>query len=135
MSVYVDTSAFLAVLDSDDNQHPAAARTWRELLDSDEVLISTSYVLVETLALVQRRLGMDALRAFQQDLYPLLDVVWIGEPDHLAGMDAVLSTDRRRLSLVDCVSFDVVRRRRIVKVFCLDPHFREQGFDTIPEAV
>ncbi len=58
MSVFVDTSALLAVLDAGDAQHPPARAAWQTLLERDERLITTSYVPVETFALVQNRLGM-----------------------------------------------------------------------------
>ena len=48
------------------------------------------------------------------------------------GMAAVLSAGRRRLSLVDCVSFDVMTRLGIDVCFAFDAHFREQGFRCIP---
>jgi predicted nucleic acid-binding protein len=39
---------------------------------------------------------------------------------------------RRKLSLVDCISFQTMREYGAPTAFCFDPHFREQGFDTIP---
>lgn len=53
MSVFVDTSAFLAVLDADDQEHPRAKSVWERLLSDEERLICSSHVLVETFALVQ----------------------------------------------------------------------------------
>lgn len=70
--VYVDTSAFLAVMDADDRCHAAAAAFWNEMLASGTAMVCSSYVLVETCALTQRRLGIEALRAFQENVYPLL---------------------------------------------------------------
>ena len=131
MSVFVDTSALLAVLDADDAEHPRAKRTWEHLITHDEVMTCSNYVLVETFALVQRRLGMEAIRAFQADVCPLLNVEWIDEVTHRSGVAAVLAASRRRLSLVDCVSFEVMRRLGINRVFCFDPHFEEQGFASV----
>ncbi len=60
MSVFVDTSGLLAILDAEDLHHAQAAACWKELIERDEPLVSTSYVLVETFALVQKRLGLAA---------------------------------------------------------------------------
>lgn len=49
MSVYVDTSAFLAVLDADDENHEAAKKVWTDLLESREAIVCNSYVLMENL--------------------------------------------------------------------------------------
>jgi uncharacterized protein len=43
----------------------------------------------------------------------------------------VLAAARRNLSLVDCVSFELMRRLGIRRVFCFDPHFAEQGFELV----
>ncbi len=40
----------------------------------------------------------------------------------------MLSQSRRRLSLVDCSSFEVMHRRGIDRCFAFDRHFRQQGF-------
>ena len=72
MSVYVDTSAFLAILDADDKFHDAASLTWKKLIEEDEDLLINSFVLVEVHALVQSRLGLEAVRTFFRDIYPIL---------------------------------------------------------------
>ena len=105
MSVFVDTSAFFAVLDDDDENHDAAKQIWEDLLNQEAVLVCSNYVLVETLALVQRRLGIPAVRVFQEDIMPVLNVEWVDESLHQVGIASVLAAARRRLSLVDCVSF------------------------------
>ncbi len=132
MICLVDTSAFYAVLDAADRNHAAAHAEWERLLLADSVLVTTSYVLVETLALLQHRIGLDAVRTFHADLMPLLRVEWIGEDLHEAGLSGVLSARRSRLSAVDCVSFAVMRRLGIDTAFAFDAHFREQGFTCLP---
>jgi predicted nucleic acid-binding protein len=132
VSVFVDTSALFAVLAADDEAHPAAAREWRRLMEGDALLETTSYVLVETHALVQVRLGFEAVRVLVRDFVPLLHVVWVEAEIHAAGVSAVLAAGRRSLSLVDCTSFEVMRRRSLARAFAIDRHFAEQGFDVIP---
>ena len=62
MTVFVDTSALYAVLDRNDANHRSATATWEKLLSGRESLATTNYVLVETSALIQHRLGLHALR-------------------------------------------------------------------------
>jgi len=132
MTVYVDTSAFLAVLDADDQNHPDAKRVWESLLSKRVPLIASSYVLVETWALVQHRLGIEAVRSFSEDVFPLLGIIWVGSDLHRRGVAALLAANRRNLSLVDCVSFEVMRDLGVKNVFTFDPHFREHGFTCMP---
>lgn len=132
MRVFVDTSAFYAVLDADDQGHPPAKETWLMLLETGASLLTSNYVLVETSALLQNRLGVEAVRVFHQDVLPVLETIWVDETVHRAASSAFLTAGRRKLSLVDCVSFEVMRRGGIETAFTLDGHFAEQGFVLVP---
>lgn len=132
MSTFVDTSAILAVLDADDAQHTRASRVWSDLVRGEEDLLTTSYVLVETFALVQARLGLGATRLLSDDVVPVLRVTWVDEALHRAAMTALLTARRRDLSFVDCVSFEAMRRLGAERAFAFDRHFRQQGFVLIP---
>lgn len=125
---FVDTSAVYAVLDRDDANHVAAKQCWNGLLDSDALLFTTNYVVVESCALAQSRLGLDAVRSIQEDLLPVMEVVWVDEATHLLGMTALLAAHRRKLSLVDCVSFTVMRKKGSQVAFAFDQHFAEERF-------
>jgi len=132
MSLFVDTSAIYAVMDASDESHAEAAGVWVEVLQGSERLVTTNYVLVEVTALLQSRLGPKAMQVFAREVMPVLDVMWVDEREHQTGMAAVLSAGRRRLSLVDCVSFGVMTRLGIKACFAFDAHFREHGFRCIP---
>lgn len=132
MTVYIDTSAILAVIDADDRWYSAAKAQWESLLLSNTVLVSSNYILVETYALVQRRLGMEAVRLLSADIEPIIRVIWVDEETHRRGEAAVMAAQRKGLSLVDCVSFVVMREAGIREVFTFDRHFAEQGFTCLP---
>jgi predicted nucleic acid-binding protein len=132
MSVYVDTSSFLAVLDADDENHETAKKIWTDLLESREGIVCNSYVLVETYALMQHRLGMAAVRAFHEDVFPVLRLEWIDDSLHQQAANALLTANRRNLSLVDCASFTTMRRLGIKKAFAFDKHFSDLGFTCQP---
>jgi predicted nucleic acid-binding protein len=132
VSVFVDTSAFFAVLDADDSNHDSARSAWNQLLSEREDLHTTNYIIVETSALLQSRLGLDALREFAADVLPIVDVHVVDEGLHRSAFHALLVASRRRLSLVDCASFECMRRAGLDRAFCFDPHFAEQGFAVVP---
>ena len=131
MTTFVDTSALFALLDRGDANHPGAAKAFPRLL-RDERLLTHNYVLLESTALVHRRLGPAALRALLEDLVPALEVAWVDEELHRAGTSAMLAAVRRRISFVDWVSFEVMRRQRVEQAFAFDEDFAAQGFRTIP---
>ncbi len=130
-AVFADTSALLALLNNEDQDHDRAARAFSALRARQALLVSTSFVLVETYALVGRRLGVDAIRTFRSDVAPLLDVVWVDEALHDAGLDVLLDRRKRLLSLVDAVSFVTMRLKGLTEAFAFDPHFEQEGFSLI----
>ncbi len=132
MAIFADTSALYALLDRDDENHERAARTWRQIMASDDDVVTTNYVLVETFALVQNRLGLEAVREFQEDVVPVLQVEFITSEVHRLGIAALFAAHRRNLSLVDCVSFEVMRDSGIKSAFAFDEHFHEYGFSVVP---
>lgn len=131
MTAFVDTSALYATLDRDDANHRAAARTWSRLVEDGEPLVVTNYVIVETLALVQHRLGMPAVKVLVNDLLPIVTSEWVTTADHQAAVASLLLAGRRGLSLVDCVSFTVMRRLGLRSAFAFDRHFRTEGFEAV----
>ena len=132
MTVFVDTSALYALLDRADANHKRAVAAWAGLLDGNERFLTSNYVLVESFALTQSRLGMDAVRLLQEDILPVMSIHFVDREIHRSSVSAVLSAGRRDLSLVDCVSFEIMRTLGIKTAFSFDPHFKEQGFTVIP---
>jgi predicted nucleic acid-binding protein len=130
--VFVDTSALYAVLDRDDTNHDAAAEAWQRLLNESVILVTHNYILIEAGALAQRRLGLGALRAIYEDVVPVLRIEWVTREQHRMATEMALVASRKKLSVVDCVSFVVMRDSGVSEAFCFDRHFREQGFRTLP---
>jgi len=134
MTVFVDTAALYAFLDADDANHAACEREWRRLLERGDPLVTSNYVLMEACALVQHRLGVQAVRDLQEAMLPALQVLWIDEQAHREAVSALLTAGRRDLSLVDCATFGLMRQWAITSAFTFDRHFDAQGFERIPGA-
>jgi predicted nucleic acid-binding protein len=132
MRIFIDTSAFFALLDRDDDNHERAKSAWAGILGRENTLVTSNYVLVETFALLQNRLGMIAVRAFQGDLFPILNVEFVNLETHRSGISALLAAAKRNLSLVDCVSFELMVSLGIKTAFAFDTHFKEAGFQVSP---
>jgi uncharacterized protein len=129
--VFADTSGLFALLNMKDENHTRAGRVFAHLRTRQAPLVSTSFVLVETYALVARRLGLEAVRSFRTDFAPLIAVVWVDEALHNAGLDLLLDRRKRLLSLVDAVSFITMRQRNVAEAFAFDPHFEQEGFSLV----
>lgn len=131
MTTFVDTSAIFALLAENDDHHGAALKTVSELHRHSK-LVTHNYVVVETHALIERRIGSSGVRALHQDLLPLLDVMWVEPGLHDAAVTASLAAQRRSISLVDWVSFEFMRREGIDSAFAFDADFASQGYRALP---
>ena len=94
--------------------------------------MTTNYVMLELISLVQRRLGRSAVRDILEYFMPLLNVEWIEEQTHNLALRTVLASGQRGISMVDAVSFEVMRKRGITAVFTYDRHFEDEGFERLP---
>ena len=130
--IFVDTSAFLALVHLDDPNHEQALQTWKKLIEDEQQLISNNYVLVESIALIQRRLGLRAVSILHNDILPFVEIDWLDEELHNAIVKTVLKNNRRQISLVDRSSFDTMTRYEVQTAFAFDSHFPDEGFEVIP---
>ncbi len=127
-TVFVDTSGFYAALNAADPFHRRArdlllraeAESWR--------LLTTNYVLQEAWALIQARLGWDAVEAWQRAVLPRCEIVWVDAELHRLGAARCRQARARRLSLTDCISFEVMHREHLREAVADDEHFAAEGF-------
>lgn len=131
MTTLVDTSALITLLDDADPRFDAAFR-WLEDVVFDERLVTHNYVVVEALAVTQRRLGAAAARALLEHLLPMCEVRFIDGPLHERATAAYLAGLDRGISFVDRVSFELMRAEGITRAFAFDPDFAREGFETVP---
>ncbi len=132
MSVFLDTSAIYALLVSTEAEHHEVASHFEDILKGGRALTTTNYVLVEATALLQARFGLAAVHDLDDRIVPLTRVLWVSEELHRRAVNRLLKTDRRRLSLVDCASFEVMEREGLQVALSLDDDFAAEGFKLIP---
>jgi len=102
---------------------------WLALLESNEPLFTTNYIVVESCALAQSGLGLEAVRSIQEEILPVMEIAWADDATHSLGMTALLAAQRRKLSLVDCVSFAIIRREGSQVAFvAFGQHFVDEHF-------
>ena len=125
--IFLDTSAIYAAADDADPNHDVVFEALRRVLEAGEELLVHNYVLLEVSALLLRRLGLaEALNALEQrNDY---QVHWITAEDHEEAVALLARRGQRRLSLVDCASFIVMRRYGLTQALAFDADFEAEGF-------
>jgi predicted nucleic acid-binding protein len=125
--IFLDTSAIYAWADAADPNHHAAVRRLQAVLDAGEELLTHNYVLVESLALLQARLGVAAALKLAKDSTAFV-IEWVDDDLHASGIRELERSKKRHVSLVDHISFLVMRRRGVSVAFAFDPDFNSAGF-------
>lgn len=133
MRVFVDTSAFLALANRLDQEHATAARIYPTLMERGADLLTSSYVIAESMALIQRRLGWKPLVAFGEALEAAFHVVWVDRMLHTEAQRFLLRRRRRTINIVDAVSMTLARRLALDAIFAFDEDFHLEGFRVLSD--
>lgn len=128
--VFVDTAAWLALINKDDHFHKQAKAVRDQLMSSQASFTTTDWVLLEVAnSLSKRRFRRAAVRLIEAisrspnirvvraDLY-LWDRAW----------NLYKKSRDKDWSLTDCLSFVVMRDEGIRQAFTTDRHFEQAGF-------
>ncbi len=130
--VILDTSAFYALISSTDTFHIQAKSAYERLLDWEWELWTTSYILVETSALVHHRLGFEPLKAFMEIvLSDIVHMFWVENTMHSEAWRRMAERQGRGFSLVDWATV-VVAERLKAPVFTFDQRFCQEGVFIFP---
>ena len=129
MSIFVDTSALYALLDEGDAHHAEASDVLTRVVGVQ--LVTHAFVVVETCALVGRRLPWPASERLIDGILPVIDVEPIDGALYLAAMAAYRRSASARVSLVDHASFALMRSIGIHRAFAYDDDFVREGFELV----
>jgi len=129
VTVFVDTSAIVALLSRADANHGDAVVVWKALLAQGARLLTTDLVMAETVVVVRARAGFPvSVQAGEQLLRPPFEIAWVDRPLLEDGWSLYRRYRDRVLSLCDCVSFALMKRRRVETAFTCDRDFEAVGF-------
>ncbi len=129
--IFVDTSAFFALIYAEEPRHREAKEKLESLLERGESLITHNYVLVESFALFHARLGYQSARAFYRDVYHICQILWVSQTQHERAAKTYVGQTGPPRSFVDCVSFEIMKTRGIRRCFAFDDDFQRAGFDPV----
>jgi len=122
-SIFVDTSAFYAMIDRKDKYHEVAKVCFEKIRKENCSIILTNFIVAETHVLVLSRLGIEAGIEWLEKLPE--NVERVKQEDELKAKKIILGYRDKAFSYCDAISFAVIRRLNIEKVFSFDKHFRQ----------
>lgn len=133
--VFVDTSAFIALLDPRDDCHDQAVHIEQVLSSQATRLVTTNFVLNETYTGLRGKIQHSAILRFRDSVRQSqrLSVVRITEAVEDQAWEIFARYHDKDFSFTDCTSFALMRQLGITTAFAFDEHFAQFGFALVLE--
>ena len=133
--IFIDSGAWIALLDQGDRFHEHALEFQRELRRGRHGrMVTTDYVLDESVTYLRLHAGGESLREFRRVLTQSesLQVVWTPPDRFWEAWQRLEERTDKRWSLTDCLSFVTMEALDIRRAFGFDTDFLQAGFELLP---
>lgn len=132
--LFVDTAGWMACADGSDPANVRACTERDEALEKGYVLVTTDYVVDETLTLIRMRLSLRAAESWWAQVEGSARVrwEWIGVARAEKARRVFFRHRDKHYSFTDCTSLVVMQELRLRQALTTDRHFRQMGFEILP---
>ena len=133
-AVFVDTGGWLACADGADPDHARARAARDAALEAGQILLTTDFVVDETLTLIRFRLGLAAAEAWWRLVDRSSRLRWerVDTDRFETARHLFFQYRDKDFSFTDCTSFAIMRELRLTQALTTDRHFRQMGFQVVP---
>lgn len=130
--VFIDSSAFLALLDKNDENYNAAKKILKNLQKKKVRLFTINFVIAESHALILSVLGVDVARKFLSEIEKsAISIIRVEEEDEMKAREIIFAYQDKNFSLVDAISFAVMEKFDASLAFTFDKHFKQYGLEAL----
>lgn len=134
--VFVDTSAYVALMRAADGQHQQARHIMDRIVGAQSRLFITNFVIAEIHAFLVTRSGVPLATRFIQEVdRSTINAIRVGAEDEERAKDIIVQYNDKDFSYTDATSFAVMDRLDIQHAFSFDHHFRQFGFILLPDLI
>lgn len=131
MKLFVDTSAWLALNDKNDQYYTKAVAKSLEVKRRKIELLTSEYIVDESITLIRYRVSHKAAVIFGDSLFNsnIVRVEDITNEDRFTAWEVFKKYEDKHLSFTDCTSFVLMKNLKLLTAFTFDEHFRHLGFE------
>jgi hypothetical protein len=132
--LFVDTAGWMACADAADPSHLRASAARDRWLEQKGVLVTTDYVIDETLTLIRFRLGLSAAEAWWKQVEGSARLQWeLITPERAEkARHLFFRYADKEFSFTDCTSFVVMQQLKLKHALTTDGHFKQMRFQMVP---
>jgi predicted nucleic acid-binding protein len=131
MKLFVDTSAWLALFDKNDQFHKQAVEKNVMIKKGRIELITSEYVIDECITLIRFRVSHKTAVLFGDSLFSsnIINIVYINTTERQRAWNFFKKYRDKEFSFTDCTSFIIMKGLKLKKAFTFDSHFSQIGFE------
>ena len=132
--LFVDTAGWVACADQSDPAHDACRAARDKAMRAGLMLVTTDFVVDETLTLMRLRLGVQVAEAWWRQIDGSSRVRWerISQERFDRALELFFRHRDKGYSFTDCTSFAVMRELKLTRALTTDKHFKQMGFEVLP---
>jgi uncharacterized protein len=129
-SIFIDTSAWIALFSRRDQHHEEADRAFNAIVASKKRILTTNLIIAEIHRLLLQRAGIQAAAAALQKIETssLVDVTFPDHSSHQSAKDWLDRLQAHPISYADAVSFSVMKMTGCREALSYDRPFQIAGF-------
>jgi predicted nucleic acid-binding protein len=135
MKIFIDTGAFIALTDADDENHKTAKTFYKDAIEKGTRFITTNFVVCETLNYLKAKVSHKIAVIFKENLKKsnIIKVINVTPLIEDAAFNIFKQYTDKDFSFTDCTSFATMKSLRLNKSFAFDRHFEQYGnFTRVP---
>jgi len=135
MKIFIDTGAFIALTDADDDNHTAAGNYYKDSIEKGTKFIATNFVICETMNYLRAKISHKVSVIFRENLkksgfFEIINITPLLENTAFAIFKQYADKD---FSFTDCTSFAVMKSLKVSRAFAFDKHFGQyDNFSRLP---
>lgn len=129
MKIFVDTGAWAALAMTNDQHHKQARNLFEQLKEKSTQLITSDYVLDESLTLIRLRSSHSKAIAVGKSILnsSVVRVVTVDRGVWDSAWNTFMHFKDKRWSFTDCTSFAIMDSLHIQTAFAFDGNFKQHG--------
>lgn len=129
-TIFVDSFAWIAAINKSDNHHKASLKAIDGLLKKSLKLVTTNYVIIETINALSKADYRKAVIAFMDKLEksPSVEIIKITDEIYKNAWTLYQERMDKDWGITDCTSFEVMQMLDIKIAFTNDKHFEQAGY-------
>lgn len=124
----------IALINKKDQNHQRARDYYFENLSSGLILVSTNFVICETLNFLRSRISLQTAIKFRNSAYSssVLEITYVTHDIEEEAFAIFKKYTDKDFSFTDCTSFATMKHLNLNAAFTFDKHFKHIGFEMFP---